>query len=65
MLYIFPFMLSSLEMSGSFMVFAILTVCSILFFSCFVKETKGLNHIEIDKIYGKENKWLMTLKFMK
>ncbi|CAD8111731.1 unnamed protein product [Paramecium primaurelia] len=55
-LYIFPFMLSSLEMSGSFVVFAILTISSILFFYCFVKETKGLNHTEIDKVYGKEDK---------
>lgn len=49
-------MLSSLEMSGSFVVFAILTISSILFFYCFVKETKGLNHTEIDKVYGKEDK---------
>lgn len=49
-------MLSSLEMSGSFVVFAVLTISSILFFYFAVKETKGLNHNEIDKVYGKEEK---------
>ncbi|CAD8123010.1 unnamed protein product [Paramecium sonneborni] len=53
-LYIFPFMLDGIKMSGSFIVFAILTTLSTIFFYLFVKETKGLNHNEIDKLYGKE-----------
>ncbi|CAD8123002.1 unnamed protein product [Paramecium sonneborni] len=53
-LYIFPFMLDGIKMSGSFIVFAILTILSTIFFYFFVKETKGLNHKEIDKLYGKE-----------
>lgn len=41
-------------MSGAFIVFGILTVLSTIFFYFFVKETKGLNHKEIDRLYGKE-----------
>ncbi|CAK60856.1 unnamed protein product (macronuclear) [Paramecium tetraurelia] len=53
MLYIFPFMLDALQISGVFIVFAILTLLSILYFYVYVKETKGLSHTEIEKQYGK------------
>lgn len=46
-------MLDSIGMSGSFIVFAILTLISEIFFYFTVKETKGLNHNEVDKLYGK------------
>jgi hypothetical protein len=42
-------------MSGSFIVFVIVTILSTIFFFVFVKETKGLSHAEIDKLYGKKN----------
>ncbi|CAD8112085.1 unnamed protein product [Paramecium sonneborni] len=54
LLYIFPSMLDGLKMSGSFILFGILTILSTIFFYFFVKETKGLNHKEIDRLYGKE-----------
>lgn len=41
-------------MSGSFIVFLSLTLLSTTFFYFFVKETKGLTHKEVDKIYGKD-----------
>lgn len=41
-------------MAGSFIVFAILSTLATIFFYFFVKETKGLNHKEVDKLYGKE-----------
>ncbi|CAD8205239.1 unnamed protein product [Paramecium octaurelia] len=53
MLYIFPFMLDALQIGGVFIVFAILTFLSIIYFYFFVKETKGLSHNEIEKQYGK------------
>ena len=55
LLYIFPSMNESLKMSGCFIVFTILTAICFVFFYFFVKETKGLNHAEIDKLYGKEH----------
>jgi hypothetical protein len=45
----------SLEMSGCFIVFTILTALCLVIFYFFVKETKGLNHAEIDKLYGKDH----------
>ncbi|CAK82341.1 unnamed protein product (macronuclear) [Paramecium tetraurelia] len=53
-LYIFPLMLDTLAMSGSFIVFLILTLLSTVFFYVFVKETKGLTHKEVNKLYGKD-----------
>ncbi|CAD8082450.1 unnamed protein product [Paramecium primaurelia] len=53
MLYIFPFMLDAIQISGAFIVFAILTFLSTIFFYFYVKETKGLNHDEIERLYGK------------
>lgn len=41
-------------MSGSFIVFLILTLLSTTFFYFFVKETKGLTHKEVNKLYGKD-----------
>lgn len=46
-------MLDALGMGGSFIVFAILTLLSEIFFFKFVKDTKGLNHNEVEKLYGK------------
>lgn len=54
MLYVFPFMLEGIEMTGSFIVFLVVTILCLIFSYFFVKETKGLNHREIDKIYDKE-----------
>lgn len=61
MLYVFPFMLEGIEMTGSFIVFLVVTILCLIFSYFFVKETKGLNHREIDKIYDKE--WNCIIKF--
>ncbi|CAD8094002.1 unnamed protein product [Paramecium sonneborni] len=53
MLYIFPFMLDGIKMSGSFILFGILTFLALIYFYFSVKETKGFNHNEIDNLYGK------------
>ncbi|CAD8127262.1 unnamed protein product [Paramecium sonneborni] len=53
MLYVFPFMLEGMSMTGSFILFTILTFLCLIFSYFFVKETKGLNHREIDILYGK------------
>lgn len=47
-------MLEGMKMTGSFILFTILTFLCLVFSYCYVKETKGLNHREIDKLYGKE-----------
>lgn len=53
MLYIYPFMLEGMGVGGSFILFIALTFLSTIYFYFTVKETKGLNHNQIDEVYGK------------